>query len=283
MIKNFFNQQELQTLRKSILENLKTLDTDNNINLKNADDLINKIKDYFSSNLNIAANFIRAGVILASESTMRPRMGTVSEGWHVDGACRFVDGDCYNVWIPIYNDSSNSGIEIITHADNSELYTELGDQTYDIEVTTQKGAPWIFDLIKAKIKSDSEMIFFKPENAKLVITAKNKIYITRLDSPVTGDIAIFKQSEIHRGFHYHGIRIVVNLKFMDSNAKLNSKPSNTFYRLFEIYSKGQNYDYELFSVFINNFIPKQDLSKHGLLERELINTVLKNEYLKYIS
>lgn len=279
MNKNFFNQHELQLLIQSVIDNYDLLELKNTIHLQNIGVLIDKLIDHFRTELNVRVKHLQSFIFLASSTTMSSITNAPDQGWHIDGTNQLVDGDCYNVWIPLYNDSTKSGIEIITEKENKKLYQELGDVTYPIMVFTLEGFPSIFELLNASIAKDSDLILIKPNSGKILSVKKGELYIRRHVNPQSGDIEIFKQSELHRGFHDNGIRIQLSLKFRDENAALNSKPSNPLYKIFETYSQGQG-GYNEFRNFLKFFTPKGQITKHGMLEKDLIMTLLKNE-LRY--
>jgi hypothetical protein len=275
--KNFFNKQELSTLVRSVIDNYNPMELKNTIALKNIDGLIRKLSYHFAAEYDTEVKLIQSFIFLASSSTMSSRMTSPDQGWHTDGTCQVIDGDCFNVWIPIYNDSTCSGIEVIPEQENKQLYETLGDPTYPLMVYLRDAAPWVFDVMKRDIPADADMLLVKTHNGTILPVAKNKMNVLRFDDARPGDIAIFKQSEVHRGFHENGIRIQLSLKFQTADARLNPKPSNNLYKLFETFTKGQG-GYDQFMSFSKLFSPKYPMSKHGMLEKDLLVTLLKNMY-----
>lgn len=273
--KNFLSKQELLRLIKCVMDNYNPADLKNTINLKSDEGLIQKITEHFECEYGVQVKYIQSFIFLASSTTMSSKATSPDQGWHTDGTCQVIDGDCYNVWIPIYNDSTCTGIEVIPEKENRELYRILDDATYPIMVYLRDTAPVVFDIMKGQISDDDDMIFAKAYNGVIVPASRKKIYIERCENPEPGDICIFKQSEIHRGFHKNGIRIQLSLKFQTINARLNPKPSNNLYKLFQNFSKGHG-DYEQYMEFLKLFTPTSPISKHGMLEKDLLMTLLKN-------
>jgi hypothetical protein len=273
--KNFFNKQELSTLVRSVIDNYNPMELKNTINLKNMDALIQKLMYHFAAEYDVEVKLIQSFIFLASSSTMASRMTSPDQGWHTDGTCQVIDGDCFNVWIPIYNDSTCSGIEVMTEEGNKQLYQTLGDPTYPLMIYLRDAAPWVFDIMKKDIPAEADMLLVKSYNGTILPVTKNKMHVVRCDNARPGDIAIFKQSELHRGFHENGIRIQLSLKFQTVDARLNPKPSNNLYKLFEKFTGGQG-GYDQFMSFSKLFSPKYPMSKHGMLEKDLLVTLLKN-------
>jgi len=274
-VKKFFSQSELLTLIKCVIDNYNPTDLKNTINLACAGELIQKISDHFESEYGVRVKFIQSFIFLASSTTMSSKATSADQGWHTDGTCQIIDGDCYNAWIPVYNDSTCTGIEVIPESENKDLYAALGDATDPPVVYVRDTAPWVFDIMKGRIASNADMIFVKSYNGTILPVCKKDLHIVRCEDPQPGDISIFKQSEIHRGFHKNGIRIQLSLKFQAIDARLNSNPSNNLYKLFEAFAKG-NGGYDEYMEFTKLFTPKTPLSKHGILERDAILSLLKN-------
>jgi hypothetical protein len=249
----------------------------NTINLKNMDALIQKLMYHFAAEYDVEVKLIQSFIFLASSSTMASRMTSPDQGWHTDGTCQVIDGDCFNVWVPIYNDSTCSGIEVMPEEGNKQLYQTLGDPTYPLMIYLRDAAPWVFDIMKKDIPSEADMLLVKSYNGTILPVTKSKMNVVRCDNAQPGDIAIFKQSELHRGFHENGIRIQLSLKFQTADARLNPKPSNNLYKLFEKFTGGQG-GYDQFMSFSKLFSPKYPMSKHGMLEKDLLITLLKNMY-----
>ena len=276
---DFLNKNDLQALLNSVIINHGSSELKNTIRLNDIDGLIHKLTDFFSGNMGVQVDFMHSYIFLASETTMVSRMFNSDQGWHIDGTSQVIDGDCYNVWIPIYNDSSKSGVEIIPEEQNQDLYTSLGDLTYPVNIYTKNAASWIFKVLQEEIPDDTDLIIAKPHNGMVLPLALNQLKTKRYENPRVGDIAIFKQTEIHRGFHSDGIRIQLSLKFKTKEARLNAKPSNTEYQLFKVFSKGSD-DYGSFCNFQKFFNTNPPVSKHGRLERETIVSLLRNELIK---
>ena len=275
----FFNSNDIEILLNSVISNCESSELKNIIRLNNVDTVIQKLTEFFKNSMGIEVDFIQSYIFLASETTMVSRMISNDQGWHIDGTSQVIDGDCYNVWIPIYNDSYESGVEVISEEQNPDIYNSLGDPTYPVNIYTKNTASWIFKVLQEEIPEDTDLIIVKPHNGVVLSLELGQVNTWKCNHPEIGDIAIFKQTEIHRGFHSDGIRIQLSLKFKTKDAKLNAKPSNTQYQLFKVLSKGSD-DYEQFCSFQEFLSAKPELSKHGRLERQAIVSLLKSELLR---
>ncbi|MEE4000860.1 hypothetical protein V1T75_10960 [Tenacibaculum sp. FZY0031] len=270
---HFFVQEELDLIKKSVLENIESSQSKNMIELKNIDSIYEKLQLFFKEELGKEVEFLNSFIFFASSTTMDSRMKSSNMGWHTDGTCSLVDGDCYNVWIPIYNDSESTGLEIVSEGKNPELYTQFGDPTEIPVIYSRENSEEIYHFFGNSIPEDTDLIIVKVASGLVLPLAKKNLNIDKYENPTPGDIVVFKQSELHRGFHDGGIRIQLSLKFRLKNAEINQKSTNQFYKLFETVTLGEKSfnDYQRFLEFIH---PKEKLSKHGSLENEAISSLL---------
>jgi hypothetical protein len=276
-IENFLSTPELKSLISSVIESYDPAALRKSISLKNSDELINKITRFFAEEYGVQVKLWQSFIFLANASNMASEATEPDQGWHTDGSCQIFDGDCYNVWIPIYNDAVSTGIEVIPEKGNEELYAKLGDPTYPVIVYHRGAAPWVFDILKEQIPPETDMLLVKTYNGAIIPVAQYQVNMFRVENPEPGSMSIFKQWEVHRGFNDNGIRIQLVLKFQDVNAKLNTKPSNNLYKLFETFTQGKG-GFDQYIEFMKMFMPKEPNSEHGILEKDLLMSLLKNSY-----
>ena len=289
-IKNFFNIEELKSLNKSVSEGTDSM-SGNIITLKNIEPIINKIKKHFLDEFSIEVEPLRNYLFLASNSTMSyGRAPSRNPQWHTDGTCRLVDGECFNVWVPLYNDSSESGIEVIRKEQNKNLYTDI-DPKEHLTIYNNFEHPRIFSALPDTV----DLLCIQESSGLILPVSSSNLYIERYENTQPGDIVIFRQSDIHGGFHRGGIRIQLSLKFYCKTAKLNKKSSNQQYKIFEsfknlteknnitnVYEHSSKSDhlpkseFEDYLIFLDQFYhTKKKLSKHGMLELDLVRSLLR--------
>ncbi|TCI85710.1 hypothetical protein [Tenacibaculum sp. M341] len=243
------------------------------IELKNIEPIHEKLQRLFKEELGKEVEFLNSFIFFASSTTMKSRMNSNNMGWHTDGSCSFVDGDCYNVWIPIYNDSKSTGLEVVSESENPELYAQFGDPTEVPIIYSKENSEEVFGFFKNSIPEDTDLIVVKVASGLVLPISKKRLKIDRYENPSPGDIVVFKQSELHRGFHDGGIRIQLSLKFRLKNAEINKKTTNQFYKLFETVSPEEK-NFNNYQRFLEFIFPQGQLSKHGNLENEAINSLL---------
>ncbi len=270
--RGFLNQQELNTLTKSTLQGYDP--ANNIISLSGIDEIKQKIQAQIEAHYGVSTEFLMAYLFLACETTMEKFEQSL--GWHTDGSCNFVDGDCFNAWLPIYNDSNDTGMEIISDKENPELYRHVGDQTHSLQIFNRQHDAATFAMVRAPQEAD--MLVINHFSGDVFPFDKSKLNISKIEKPQLGDLAIFKQTDIHRGFHNGGVRIQLSLKFISSEAKLNTKASNSYYKLFEKMTGGGSI--HQFLAARSALVPPRRLSKHGKLEGILVKTLLNNQLAK---
>ena len=188
-----------------------------------------------------------AFLLLVSDTTIETANGNASEGWHTDGSCALVSGDCFNAWIPLYNSSRSSGLEVIPECDNAWIYEHLGDPVSPLEIFVKTSSRHIFDHLAAS--DDTDILLLRRGIRKSLLLAWKDLRVVRHDAPLAGDLALFRQTEIHRGIHDGGIRIQLSLKFLDEHAMDLRDPGAAA-------------------------TPTKTLSKHGRMEAQLVRELL---------
>lgn len=188
-----------------------------------------------------------AFLLLVSDTTIETANGNASEGWHADDSCALVAGDCFNAWIPLYNSSRSSGLEVIPESENRWIYEHLGDPGSPLEIFVKTSASQLFDRLAAG--SDSDLLLLRRAIRTSLLLDWNALRIVRHDAPLAGDLALFRQTEIHRGIHHDGIRIQLSLKFLDERAIDLRGPATAA-------------------------APARALSKHGRMEALLVHELL---------
>jgi len=265
--KQFLDKYELDYLTKIILRNYEP--TNNSIHLEDADEIIKKVKNSIEEYNGCEVEYLTSYFFLACSTTM-DRFES-NGGWHTDATCRAIEGDCYNAWIPIYVDSTNTGLEIIETLSNEGFYENLGDLTEPLTVYSRKSSEILFDAVRV-----NKNLYFMAVNkfsGKVLPFSDESVNSTKILDPSAGDIVVFKQSELHRGIHDNGVRLQLSLKFFDKKCSLNKKATNQDYMLFKNFIQSDS---------ILEFLKAKSLisgsrllSKHGRLEKELVHALLR--------
>jgi len=191
--------------------------------------------------------YFGAFLLLVSDTTIETANGNTSEGWHTDDSCALVSGDCFNAWIPLYNSSRSSGLEVIPERDNAWIYEHLGDPVSPLEIFVRTSSSHIFDRLAAG--EDTDILLLRRGIRKSLLLEWEALRVVRHDAPLAGDLALFRQTEIHRGIHDGGIRIQLSLKFLDERAVDLREP-------------------------VVAAAPTKALSKHGRMEAQLVRELL---------
>lgn len=191
--------------------------------------------------------YFGAFLLLVSDTTIETANGNASEGWHADDSCAVVSGDCFNAWIPLYNSSRSSGLEVIPECENAWIYEHLGDPVSPLEVFVKTSSSHIFDRLAAG--DDTDILLLRRGIRKSLLLEWKDLRVVRHDAPLVGDLLLFRQTEIHRGIHDGGIRIQLSLKFLDERAVDLRDP-------------------------VAAAAPTKSLSKHGRMEAQLVRELL---------
>lgn len=192
--------------------------------------------------------FFAAFLFLVADTTLETVSSSPGRGWHVDSSCGEVDGDCYNLWLPLYSSAAGTGVEVVAAADNAEVYQLLGDPRLPLDILVRSGAPDLFAQLGADAQTD--LILIRRGSPHALFLSWNDLVLRRMENPNVGDAAVFRQTEIHRGFHGAGIRIQLSLKYADSAAQ------------------------PLESGACAAAVPRE-LSKHGRLQAQLVRELLQ--------
>uniref|UniRef100_A0A486XLQ1 Phytanoyl-CoA dioxygenase n=1 Tax=Rheinheimera sp. BAL341 TaxID=1708203 RepID=A0A486XLQ1_9GAMM len=280
--KQLLSPDELNILSQNVKNNYLSTGVKNQIVLDKLGSIVPKLTSHISDVVGEEVEFLNLNFIfLACNTTMAPLLNSESLGWHTDNTCSVIDGNCYNAWVPLFNDSTETGIEVIADGHNKELFSRLGDPTFPLKVYCKKTSPSVFKLFPQLAGTDYDMVFVKPYTGTIVPFRARDLEISKSERPEAGDVAIFKQTDVHRGFHSNGIRIQLSMKFASKNARLNTAPSNSYYQLFKSFqlALGQSNSNNLSNIanfyrFLELVTPREILSKHGRLEQDLIQSLL---------
>lgn len=200
---------------------------------------------------------------------------TTPPEWHTDLSSSEVNGDCYNIWVPLFVKASPAGIRVIPKEKNADLYEKLGDSRLQVDIFERAAAPKLFDL--ARVSSQYDILFLKKELGMLLPYQTQALHIESYQEAKVGDLAIFKQDEVHSGIGDNGIRLQLQLKFITAGTRLNAEPSNRLYQLFKTYT-GSTDDLQQFKSFssqVSGIMENKQLSKHGRLQAQLVPTLLE--------
>ncbi|MGA4607261.1 hypothetical protein [Pseudoalteromonas maricaloris] len=262
----FLSELELQSLRECVRKSYDPVS--NMIELDGASPVIEKIIDKISTVFGLETRYLTSYVFLACDTTME--RFKVNGGWHTDATCSTIDGTCFNAWLPIYVNSENTGLEIIEKTNNPKFYAKLGDSTEPLAILSKLGAPHLFNASK----EDHNYVAVNKYSGTLTTFSERDLQISRVDSPKPGDLCLFEQTDIHRGYHTDGMRIQLSLKFFCNKAKLNSKPTNPEYKLFKNLTGKE--DIHSFLAIKKLISTDRKLSKHGTLEAAIVDLLLRN-------
>ena len=263
----FLNPDEVIKLAKSVKENHNS--ASNLIDLTAIEDIKAKVAKAITAQYAVEVRFLQSFVFLACSTTMENFH--LTDGWHTDGTSRVVDGDCFNAWLPIYVDSTNTGIEVIDQEDNPAFYQQLGDLTQPLEIAMRKTQPQIFNIINAPAELDKMVV--NRFSGNVVPYNDSQVQVSTCKAPNPGDLCLFRQNDIHRGFHTDGVRIQLSLKFVSTQAKLNQRHTNLDYPVLRNFIGGN--DIHQFLVAQQQMSSTKHLSKHGRLEGEFIQSLLR--------
>lgn len=189
--------------------------------------------------------FFKAFLFLLTETTYESVRDDDGEGWHNDASCNDVNGECINVWIPLYCSGQSSGVRIAARRDNEWLYSALPQAGARLDVLTKARRPELFQ----SDGSDDLLVIDTANGAGISLKVSDLRVQTAIGVSV-GDAVIFSQSDLHQGIHGDGVRIQLTLKFVaDGNAEIAAQTAS--------------------STAI-----QPTLSKHGVLERQLMRELL---------
>ncbi|MCJ8273192.1 MAG: hypothetical protein MJK04_27800 [Psychrosphaera sp.] len=276
-------------LQTSVVEALSKEDVsfelENVLELNGVEPVISKVGEWVGQMVGNEVEYLIAFIFLASDSTMNfGKPHSVCPSWHTDLTNRWVDGDCFNAWIPLYINAQGSGVSIISEMDNPLLYSEL-DPTYKFSIYTREKQSAMFDLLAPNCGPQIDMMVVTMHNGVIKLLNSDTLNIRRFDNAFVGDVGLFNQGHIHGGFHQKGIRIQLSLKFRVKTATLNKKPSNELFKVFEnVQSQGfalplpknNCEEFEAFNAFRKNLLKRDKLTKHANLKIDLIKALLSS-------
>jgi hypothetical protein len=154
-------------------------------------------------------HYYGAFLFFVAATTMETATGGAEAGWHIDGTCQSVEGDCFNAWIPLYCRSSSSGIEVISKVGNRRLYDEIGPNPRSVKFLVRARAEAVFDQLG--VATDFAVV--EEDSKRLIPVSSSDLVVSAFNNVAPGDLALFRQDEIHRGTHKDGIRIQLSVKF----------------------------------------------------------------------
>ena len=206
---------------------------------------VEAIRKLVASTLGRKVIFFKAFLFLLTETTYEGVQADDGEGWHNDASCNDVDGECINVWIPLYCSGQSSGLRIAARRDNEWLYSALPRPRARLDVLTKARRPDLFEL-----DGRDDLLIIDNANGAGISLKISDLNVQEVIGASVCDAAIFSQSDLHQGIHGDGVRIQLTLKFVaDGNAGTAAQTDS--------------------SMAVQ---PK--LSKHGVLERQLIRELL---------
>jgi hypothetical protein len=191
--------------------------------------------------------YFGAFFLLVADTTIETANGNAGEGWHVDSTCTRIDGTCFNAWIPLYSRSTSTGVEVIARDDNAELYERLGDPCQPLDIFARNAATDLF--ARLGVGDDTDLVLVRQGTRNALLLCRDDLVVRRCENPQPGDVALFRQTEIHRGFHRDGLRVQLSIKFAAADAR-------------PLAADGESAP------------PGRPLSKHGRLEAQLVRELL---------
>jgi hypothetical protein len=285
----FLDAQALRQLRESTLRAL-TLDdanedVQNAVELSGIDTIIHRIAAHVNESTGTAVDFLNSSIALVCDATANfGRQPGMTPNWHTDQSNRWVNGDCFNVCMPLYNDAIQSGLSIISGDDNKELYQQLGDQSYPISIYSRQKNPTFFKMLPPNTPEYIDLLILNGYEGTIAPMSSSTINISTFEQLCPGDIGVYKHSDIHGSFLKSGMRIELTLKFKALDASLNRAHSNELFPTFNnMYTglfghpKPKNDSEELiaFDSFRKQFLYPEKRAKHEFLKVELIRAMLK--------
>lgn len=189
--------------------------------------------------------FFKAFLFLLTETTYEGVRGDDGEGWHNDASCNDVNGECINVWIPLYCSGQSSGVRVAASRDNEWLYSALPQAGARLDVLTKERRPDLFEA-----DGSDDLLVIDAANGAGISLKFSDLSLQAAIGVSVGDAVIFSQSDLHQGIHGDGVRIQLTLKFVaDSNE-------------------------DTIAQTASSTATQPKLSKHGVLERQLIRELL---------
>jgi hypothetical protein len=282
----FFNQQQLKLLRQSALAAVNYTDANealfNRVQLNDINPLLEQIGEHVGRLAATEVDFLSASIELVCDATLnhgKPQGDTPH--WHTDSSNRWVSGECFNVCVPLYNDSVASGLSVIAADDNPGLYQQLGDRSYPIVVYSREKTPSFFALLPPKTPKQIDLLVLNGFEGRIIPCSSDSLQISTSTALQPGDIGVFRHDDIYGSFLQSGIRIELSLKFKSSEAKLNTKGSNELFATYNsLYSdlmgeaQPQSQQLEGFLAFEQQFLAKTKRPKPEVLKVELITELL---------
>ncbi|MBK0026994.1 hypothetical protein IAE57_12535 [Stenotrophomonas sp. S48] len=206
---------------------------------------VEAIKRLVGASIGRDITFFKAFLFLLTETTHESARANDGEGWHNDASCNDVDGECLNVWIPLYCSAKSSGLRIAPRHRNEWLYSALPRPRARLDVLTKTKRPDLFDP-----DSSDDLLIIDKDNGGGISARLSDIDIEDVSNVTVGDAAIFSQSDLHQGMHAEGVRIQLTLKFLTAGTS---------------------------HIANQRYMPAPtppSLSKHGRLERQLMQELL---------
>lgn len=206
---------------------------------------VEAIRQLVTSALGRKVVFFKAFLFLLTETTYEGVRADDGEGWHNDASCNDVNGECVNVWIPLYCSGQTSGLRIAARRDNEWLYSAFPEAMARLDVLTKARRPDLFEM-----DGSYDLLVIDTANEAGISLKLSDLSVQEVIEVSVGDAVIFSQSDLHQGIHDDGVRIQLTLKFVaDGNAEIAAQTAP--------------------STAIG-----PTLSKHGVLERQLIRELL---------
>jgi hypothetical protein len=185
--------------------------------------------------------------LLVSETTIETATGNAGDGWHVDSTCARIDGTCFNAWIPLYSRATSTGVEVIARDGNEELYERLGDPRRPLDIFARKRSADVF--ARLGVDDGIDLVVVRQGTNNALLLCQDDLVVHRYENPRPGDVALFRQTDIHRGFHDDGLRVQLSIKFVVAGARTDPAGEEPV-------------------------PPGRPLTKHGRLEAQLVRELL---------
>jgi hypothetical protein len=149
-------------------------------------------------------------------------------GWHIDGIDRSM-GPCYNLWIPLYQNSAlknldiQSLMDVLERSRNSELYLENGDpRAHALMDPLSLPAPAATICEYLGITSEYTLrqnVLLHCLNGRLELFPRARLNPTSVIKPQLGDVFVFSSNQYHASGPSSLPRIAISIKFLVGEAR----------------------------------------------------------------
>ena len=218
------NVLDNELLKELVLAAKRNFDPHSNyLSLDDAPETIEKVSEKIKRLVPEDVLYLKSHIFISSITT--------PPSWHIDLTTSDIVGNCYNVWIPLFVEDKECGMEIILKEKNLDLYTQLGDPKEQFELLYREKVPMIFDFLD--IRPEFDIVFLKRKIGLILPYKKKNLISNKFSDAEINDLSIFMHDDIHKGISTSGMRIQLQMKYVSTDATLNREASNDLYLIFQ--------------------------------------------------